>query len=166
MKKLLKLFGLLLAMGTLFCLSSCDGLFGGGANGADDSNTPETTSSNPINHTFVKEDTVGYNYYYYTSTTRFSYGEHTECYYQISFNVAKKTWIIYTRPVASTTKIEDIASGSYEGDPSKEGKLKLIAADNKSATQTVKVEKNSAGKLCFIGDVAASHQYLGAKDEK
>lgn len=90
MKKLLKLFGLLIAMGTLFCLSGCDQLFN---LGNEDDNTQQTTTDDEIGdvleHTFIMEKPQGYSFYYYTSTTRFIYDE-KESYYQISFDVGKK----------------------------------------------------------------------------
>ena len=158
MKKLLKLFGLLLAMGTLFCLSGCDGLFEGEA---------EEDYSKPINHTFVKDNTtVGNSFVYYNSTTKFSYTGHDACYYQMSFNTGKKTWSIYTRTTSSTNKIEDVSGGTYTGDPLKEGELTLTSSDAKSESQTVTIKRNTEGTLSFVGNVAAAHKAIGAKDAK
>ena len=161
MKKLLKLFGLLIAMGTLFCLTSCDGLLDAKT---DDE---EVDYSKPINHTFVKDNTtVGNSFVYYNSTTKFSYTGHDACYYQMSFNTGKKTWSIYTRTTSSTTKIEDVAGGTYTGDPLKEGALTLTPTDGKTVEQTVTIEKNAEGSLTFVGNVAAAHKIIGAKDAK
>ena len=156
MKKLSKLFGLLLAMGTLFCLSSCDGIVGG---------NKDDEIGDVLEHTFVMEKPQGYNFYYYTSTTRFTY-DGKESYYQISFDTAKKNWKMYTRPVASTTPSEDIASGTYTGNPAAEGELVFTSPDNTNYSQTVTVKTNSDGKLCFNGNVAAAHKKIGAKDAK
>ena len=158
MKKLLKLFGLLIAMGTLFCLSSCDGLFGGAS---------EQDYSKPINHTFVKDNTtVGNSFVYYNSTTQFSYAGHNACYYQMSFNTGKKTWLIYTRTTSSTNKLEDVSGGTYTGNPLVEGDLVLTSSDAKSESQTVTIKKNTEGTLYFVGNVAAAHKAIGATDAK
>ena len=168
MKKLLKLFGLLLAMGTLFCLSSCDDLLGlNGENTPTKQEIEDEYYNNPINHTFVKDNTtVGNSFIYYNSTTKFSYTNHDSCYYQMSFNVGKKTWQIYTRTTSSVTKIEDVSGGTFTGNPSAEGDLVLTSSDVKSASQTVTIKKNDDGTLYFVGNVAASHKAIGAKDAK
>ena len=154
MKKLLKLFGLLIAMGTLFCLSSCDGLLGGGE------------EEEVLEHTFVidmaDKDITKQIYIYYTSTTRFSYDDHPNCYYQMVFNKQGNKWSMYTRPVESMTKIKDIASGTFGNNESviTEGTVTL------SDKETIKIKKNSDGKLYFTANVYASHKSLGAKDAK
>ena len=158
MKKLLKLFGLLIAFGTLFCLSGCGNLL---------NKSSDDDYSEPINHTFVRDMTMpGDSFVYYNSTKAFSYKDNASCYYQIKFNAGKKTWMLYTRTTASSTPIEEIAGGTFTGSPSKEGELTLTSADEKTATQTVTVAKNSDDILSFVADVVASHKYLGAKDSK
>ena len=155
MKKLLKLFGLLIAMGTLFCLSSCDSLFGG-----------NEQEDEVLEHTFVidmaDKDITKQIYIYYTSTTRFSYDDHPNCYYQMVFNKQGNKWSMYTRPVESMTKIKDIASGTFGNNESviTEGTVTL------SNKETIKIKKNSDGKLYFTANVYASHKELGAKDAK
>ena len=168
MKKLLKLFGLLLAMGTLFCLSSCDDLLG--LNGEDNTQqaatTTTTTDNEVLEHTFVMDmadkDPAKQIYIYYTSTTRFSYPDHPNCYYQVVFNKQGNKWSMYTRPVESMNKINDVASGTYGKDESviTEGTVTL------SDKETITIKKNSEGKLYFTANVYASHKAIGAKDDK
>ena len=164
MKKIFKVFGALLAFAMVIGLSSCgDMLNGTQNNGKDDA----MDYSQPINHTFVKDNTtVGNSFYYYNSTTVFSYEGHDACYYQMSFSTSKKTWLIYTRTTSSTNKIQDVAWGNYTGDPAKEGELVLTSTDGKSASQTVTIKKDTSGNLYFVGDVAAAHKSIGAKDAK
>lgn len=159
MKKLLKLFGLLIAMGTLFCLSSCDGIFGG---------ETEEDYSKPINHTFVKDSTdTGYFVCHYNAQNIFNYKDYTNCYYQIEFTASTpKKFNLYSRTKQSTNVIESIAKGTFTGDPWKEGEVVLTISEGNCAFQTITIAKNADGILSFTGDVAASHKYLGAHDSK
>ena len=173
MKKICKLFGVLLAFTMVIGLASCDGLFNPGNTGfgragnAGNSGSQQQGDTDPIKHTFIKDDTTGISFFYYTSTTRFTYPDNPEiCYYQISFNAGEKTWILYARPAASTKAKEQIANGTYTGDPSKVGTLVLTSPDGKAASQTIEIKTNDAGRLYFVGDVTASHKYLNAQDEK
>ena len=155
MKKLFKLFGLLIITSTILCLSSCNGIFGG-----------EKKDEEVLEHTFVMDmadkDPAKQIYIYYTSTTRFSYENHPNCYYQMVFSKQGNTWTMYTRPVESMTKITDIGSGTYGKDESviAEGTVTL------SDKETITITKNSDGKLCFKANVYASHKAIGAKDAK
>ena len=171
MKKIFKLTGVLLALAMLIGLSSCADLLGVGLGGTEKktSQQKQTTQdySKPINHEFYKDNTtVGISFFYYNSTQKFSYTGHDACYYQISFNAGKKTWSMFTRTTSSTDKIEDVAWGSYTGDPSKEGTLVLTSTDGQTASQTVTIKKDAAGNLYFVGDVAAAHKYISATDAK
>ena len=189
MKKLLKLFGLLLAMGTLFCLSSCDDLFN---LGNEDDNTQQTTTddeeqaqayvkaTDTINHEFYLSDDKT-SYIYYTSTQLFNYGEYTDCVYQISFTpkdsgATKGTWKLYTRPIASVKTIQMIYSGTFQGVDSGSvkngGTVKLLIDNevidtltiaNKSVTTAT---KTTVTAFAFTANVAASHKVIGAEDAK
>ena len=64
------------------------------------------------------------------------------------------------------TKIKDIAAGTYTGDPSKAGELKLSDADEPKYSQTVTIKTGSDGKLYFVGNVTPAHKAIGAKDAK
>ena len=181
MKKLLKLFGLLIAMGTLFCLSSCDDLF----NTGDDTPVEEKAkayvqSTDSINHEFYLSDDKN-SYIYYTSTQLFNYGNHTDCVYQISFTprdsaATKGTWKLYTRPIASTKTIEMVYQGTFQGENSGSvrngGTIKLLidnevvdtlTVESKGVTTATGVSKTA---FAFTANVAASHKAIGAKDAK
>lgn len=187
MKKLLKLFGLLLAMGTLFCLSGCDlaTLLG-------EDNTQQTPrdneekakeyvkSTDAINHEFYLSDDKN-SYIYYTSTQLFNYGDHTDCIYQISFTpkdsaATKGTWKLYTRPIASTKLIEMVYQGTFQGVNSGSvrngGTVQLLinnevidtlTVESKGITTATGVTKTA---FAFTANVAASHKAIGAKDAK
>ena len=160
MKKLLKLFGLLIAFGTLFCLSGCGNL--------TSKSEEEVDYSQPINHLFLKDTTdTGYFVCHYNAQNIFKYKDYTNCYYQIEFTASSpKKFNLYTRTKASTNIIESIAKGTFTGDPWKEGDVTLTISEGNCAFQTITITKNNSGILCFTGDVAASHQFLGAKDSK
>jgi hypothetical protein len=183
MKKLLKLFGLLLAMGTLFCLSSCDDLFNMDNN--EDKPVEEKAkeyvkSTDAINHEFYLSDDKT-SYIYYTSTKLFSYENYTDCVYQISFTpkdsaASKGTWKLYTRPIASTKTIEMVYSGTFKavgsGSIRNGGTVELLINDevvdtltveNKTVTTATGVSKTA---YAFTANVAASHKAIGAKDAK
>lgn len=179
MKKLLKLFGLLIAMGTLFCLSSCDGLFGGGEEEEEKART-YVKSTDSINHEFYLSDDKS-SYIYYTSTQLFNYGKHTDCIYQISFTpkdsaASKGTWKLYTRPIASTKTIEMVYEGTFQGENSGSvrngGTVKLLI--NNEVVDTLTVESKgittatgvSKTAFAFTANVAASHKAIGATDAK
>ena len=171
MKKLLKLFGLLLAMGTLFCLSSCDGLFGGN----------ENEEETEIIHEFYQSDKKGY-YYYYTSTTGFTYttqdgivyDKSNPCIYQVCFSQGanKGTWNMYTRTKASYNKIEDVYKDvTYEGDVSKDGEVKLYLEGKlfqtiKIETKTIQLTNTTPTTCVFTANIIAAHKKIKATDAK
>ena len=156
MKKIFKLFGIMIAVTTLMCLSSCDQLL----------NLGENENDEVLTHSFVidmgDKDITKQIYIYYTSTTRFSYGDHPSCYYQMVFSKQGNTWKLYTRPVDSMTKINDVGEGTFGSKESviTEGTVTL------SDKETITIKKNSDGKLYFTLNVAASHKAIGAKDSK
>ena len=186
MKKLLKLFGLLLAMGTLFCLSSCDDLFNMDNN--EDKPVEEKAkeyvkSTDAINHEFYLSDDKT-QYIYYTSTTAFNYQDYENCIYQISFTpknsaATKGTWIIYTRPINSYNTIERLyegCSGTFEGvnngSVRNGGTVKLLLDNQEISTVTIENktltnEKNkTVTAYAFTLNVVAAHKYIGAEDVK
>lgn len=161
MKKIFKVFGALLAFAMVIGLSSCGDMLNGTQNNGKDDEIGDV-----LEHTFVLDmgdkDITKQTFIYYTSTTRFSYGEYTQCYYQMSFNVSKKSWILYTRPAASTTPIQEVGKGSYgsKESPIVEGTVTL------DGLQAIELKKQSDGKLYFIANIAAVHKAIGAHDEK
>ena len=142
------------------CLSGCSGLTG--------SKKETMDYSQPINHLFIKDsEDTGFFVCHYNGQTIFTYDDYENCYYQMEFTSSTpKKFTLYSRTKASTTPIEIIAKGTFEGDPYKEGTIKLTVAEGNSAFQTITIEKNNSGILCFTGDVAVSHQYIGAVDSK
>ncbi len=180
MKKLLKLFGLLIAMGTLFCLTSCDGLFGGEAEEDIEKAKKYVKSTDKIDHEFYLSDDKS-SYIYYTSTQLFDYGKHTDCVYQISFTpkdsaATKGTWKLYTRPIASTKTIEMVYEGTFQGENSGSvrngGTVNLlinnevidtITVESKGVTTATGVSKTA---FAFTANVSASHKAIGATDAK
>ena len=193
MKKLLKLFGLLLAMGTLFCLSGCDlaTLLG-------EDNTQQTprdneekaktyeevTSGDKIEHEFYLSLDQPKSNKYFTSTTAFTYttskgvvyDETNPCIYQFCFHPTisaetKGTWTLYTRPKASTSTIELIYKGTYEGKVTDNGQVKLFIDNNLIQTLDVKkkviqLENTSPDTYVFTANMTAAHKSIGAKDAK
>ena len=162
MKKLFKLFGLMIITSTLFCLSSCGNIFGN-----------KSGDDEVINHDFViapnGKDITTQQFIYYVSTTIFSYQGYEKCYYQINFNRATKSWRMFTRAVASETPITDIASGTYGEDKDviiNGGTLVLTDADDAQYSQTVTIVKAADGTLSFNANVAPAHKSIGAKDAK
>ena len=189
MKKLFRLFGLLLAMGTLFCLSGCDQLF----NSENEDDKPveekakdyvEVTSGDKIEHMFYLSLDQPKANKYFTSTTAFTYttlkgvvyDETNPCVYQFCFHPTnsaetKGTWTLYTRPKGSTTTIELIYKGTYEGKVTDNGEVKLLI-DN-ALIQTIEIEKKviqlektSPDTYVFTANMAASHKAIGATDAK
>ena len=155
-----KLLGLLLALATVIGFTACDGLFDLGTGGEED-------YSEPINHTFVRADSdVGYSFAHYDAQNTFNYGNHTNCYYQIEFTSSSKAFSLYTRTKGTYDIIEKLTSGTYAGDPFKEGVVTLTTVEGKSIFQTITIQKNASGKLYFNGDVSVTHKAIGAHDEK
>ena len=165
MKKLFRLFGLLIAVSTLMCLSSCGGITGTGT-GEEENTTMDY--SKPINHTFIKNSTdTGYFVCHYNAQNIFSYKNYTNCYYQIEFtNSSPKKFNLYSRTKESTNVLQTIAKGTFTGDPWKEGDVVLTITEGQSASQTITIKKDQNGVLYFTGDVAASHAFIGATDAK
>ena len=165
MKKIFKVFGALLAFAMVIGLSSCgDMLNGTQNNGKDDA----MDYSQPINHTFKKDSTdTGYFVCHYNAQNTFSYQGHDNCYYQMEFTSSTpKKFTLYSRTKKSTNVLETIARGTFTGDPWKEGDVVLTVTEGNSAFQTISIKKDAEGTLYFVGDVAASHKYIGAKDDK
>lgn len=161
MKKIFKLLGLLLALATVIGFTACDGLFGLGAG------TDEDDYSQPINHTFLRaESDVGYFVCHYDAQNTFNYGNHTNCYYQIEFTSSSKSFTLSTRKKGSMEILEKLTSGTYAGDPFKEGVVTLTTVEGKSIFQTITIQKNASGRLFFNGDVSVTHKAIGAHDEK
>ena len=169
MKKLLKLFGILIAVSTIFCLSACDlaGLLGDNGN-TTKQELDDEYYNNPIEHTFVRAASdSGYIYCHYDAQNTFTYGNHTNCYYQIEFSYASPIkFSLYTRKKGSMELIETIANGTITGDPWKEGVVTFTTIEGKSVFQTITIKKDSNNVLYFNGDVSVTHKALGAKDEK
>ena len=189
MKKILKLFGVLLAAATLFSLSACDlaTLMGGGNTGMKAANGGNNNSSqtgdesgDPINHTFYLSDDQ-FAHKYFTDTQSFSFTDkdgvhYTECIYQISFSPSTTqetsgTWIMYIRPKASTSNKETQYKGTYEGNVKQEGNVKLYV--DGQLLKTIKIEykevqltSTTKTTYVFTTDVSKAHQYYGAQDEK
>ena len=162
MKKIFKVFGVLLAFMMVIGLTSCGDLFNFGNN--------KDEIGDVLEHTFVidmaDKDIDKQISIYYTSTKRFSYKDNDACYYQVAFNKQHNSWFMYTRPANSTNKISDVASGTYTGDIVKEGTLVLSSTEYPEYAQTVTLKINSNGKLYFTANVASAHKFLGAHDEK
>ena len=170
MKKLLKLFGLLIAMGTLFCLSSCDSLLNGS----------EPKDETPVvDYTFyLSDDKVSYQYF--SGTTQFSYTDsdgvkHDDCIYQVSFtpktsNTGK--WMMYIRPKSSTTTVETKFKGTYEGNVKQEGQVKLLNEDgqlNRNITieyKEIQLTNSKKTTYVFTTDVGEVHKYYGCSNAK
>ena len=172
MKKLFKLFGILIAVSTLMCLSSCKDIMGGSKDDKEEI----------INHEFYHSDKKG-SYYYYTSTTSFTYtspengtvyDKTNPCIYQVCFTQGtnKGTWNMYTRPKSSQTPIDFVyKNGTYEGDVSKEGVIKLYIENElfqtiTLETKTVQLENTTPTALVFTANITAAHKSIGAKDSK
>ena len=185
MKKLSKILGLTVLTGILFCMSGCSGLFEG--NGFKIKNADDVKEymedAEAINHTFYLSDDKS-SWIYYTSTTAFNYPDHDDCIYQFSFTpkttaATNGTWILYTRPRGSTTKIEQIyegCSGTFEGVNNGSirngGTVKLlldgqeistVSIENKQITTATGVSKTA---YAFTLNVVAAHKYIGAEDVK
>ncbi|MBO4532983.1 MAG: hypothetical protein J5726_04725 [Treponema sp.] len=185
MKKICKLFGVLLAFTMVIGLASCDGLFNPGNTGfgragnAGNSGSQQQGDETPINHTFYLSDNQ-FAHKYYTDTTHFSFTDkdgvyYADCIYQISFSPNTKgtggNWIMYIRPDGSTSNKETQYKGTYEGDAENEGTLKLYVNDELLKTLTlenkeIQVKSITKTALTFTTDVAKAHKYYGAKDEK
>ena len=171
MKKIFKVFGVLLAFMMVIGLTSCGDLFNFG-NNKDDSN-------DPINHTFYLSLSQT-QYKYYSDTTHFSFTDkdgvfYADCIYQISFTPNTKgtggNWIMYIRPDGSYSNKETQYKGTYEGNAENEGTLKLYVNDELLKTLTlenkeIQVKSITKTALTFTTDVAKAHKYYGAKDEK
>ena len=169
MKKLFKLFGLLIITSTILCLSSCGNVFG---NKSDD---------DEIIHDFYNSDKKGY-YYYYTSTTTFTYtspdgtiyDKSNPCIYQICFSQGtnKGTWNMYTRPKATSKALDMIyTDGTYDGDVSKDGEVKLYIAGEyfqtiNIETKTIQLENSSPTCCAFSANIIAAHKKINATDSK
>ena len=162
MKKIFKVFSALLAFMMVIGLTSCGDLFNTG-----DANDDEYYN-NPIEHTFIRAATdSGYNYCHYDAQNTFTYGNHTNCYYQIEFSYASPIkFSLYTRKKGSYELIETIAKGTITGDPWKEGVVTFTTIEGKTVFQTITIKKDSNNVLYFNGDVSVTHKALGAHDEK
>lgn len=185
MKKIFKLTGALLALAMVIGLSSCADLLGVGLGGTEKKKqtTTETpmeyvNADTPINHEFYLSDDKS-SYIYYTSTTRFTYENHNDCVYQISFTpsdsaATKGTWKLYTRERAGKT-IEMIYEGTFKGIDNgsvrKGGTVQLLIGTTVVDTITVEnrtVQLTSGNKQAYacIVNVASAHKAIGAKDAK
>ncbi|MBP5603332.1 MAG: hypothetical protein J6X78_11470 [Treponema sp.] len=185
MKKIFKLFGILLAIGTILCLASCDGLLNMMLDNEEDKDqTPEgiayTQADSTINHEFYLSDDMN-SYIYYTSTQSFNYGNHQDCIYQISFTpknsaASKGTWKLFTRPKATTKTIEMIYQGTFEGvnngSVRNGGTVQLKIGNDVIETLNIEMKSvtTSSGATldayaCIV-NVAASHTAIGATDSK
>ena len=182
MKKILKLFGVLIAMSTLLCLSGCDlaSLLGGGDSTPEEvAKEYQKVTGDAINHEFYLSDNKG-DYSYYTSTTSFTYGNHEDCIYQINFvrkntPATEGTWKLYTRPRGSTKTIEMVYSGTFKGvnggSVRTGGTVDLFIDGNKIDTidiqyKTVQLRSGTTEAYACNLNVAASHAAIGAHDEK
>lgn len=180
MKKLWKLFGILIAVSTLFCLSGCDMLLG-----SKDNSTPEekakeyVKSTDAINHEFYLSDNKG-QYVYYTSTQRFKYGNHDDCIYQVNFTTkdsagTKGDWKLYTRERGSTKTIEMIYKGTFKGvsngSVTSGGTVELYIGEELYDTlnielKTVALTSGDKEAYAFTTNVAAAHASINAEDVK
>ncbi len=181
MKKILKVFSILMAVAMIAGFTSCDDIFNFGFP-ENNNNSQQATNGDdktPINHTFYLSLSQT-QYKYYTDTTHFSFTDkdgvfYADCIYQISFTPNTKgtggTWMMYIRPDGSTTNKETQYKGTYEGDVEKEGTVKLYVNNELLKTLTIEykeVQVKNITKTAFVftTDVAKAHQYYGAKDEK
>jgi len=179
MKKLFRLFGLLIAVSTLMCLSSCGGITGTGT-GEEENTNVNGNENQVISHGFYLSDDKG-GIIYYTSTQSFNYGNHEDCIYQVQFNLnnsaaTKGSWLLYTRPRGTTTVIDNVYEGTFRGVNSgsiRNGGTVELLIDSK-VVDTLTVEKKtittSKGTVLdaftFMANVTASHKAIGATDAK
>lgn len=186
MKKIFKLTGVLLALAMVIGLSSCADLLGVGLGGTEKKKqtTTETPmeyvdADTPINHEFYLSDDKT-SYIYYTSTTRFTYGNHNDCIYQISFKpdnsaATKGTWKLYTRERSTVKTIEMIYEGTFKGVDNGSvktgGTVQLLIGNTVVDTMEIEsktVQLTSGNKTALACDVnvASAHKAIGAKDAK
>lgn len=153
MKKIFKLFGVLLAFAMVVGLSSCGNIFGTDTTGLNNQGTQNNNNGNnnqqqqisgKVEHEFYLSDDKS-SYIYYTDLQLFTYscvdskgnelvyGPDNPCYYQISFYVknsanTKGTWTMYTRPKSSTNTLEDftVLKGDFDGNIKEPGTVKLL----------------------------------------
>ena len=181
MKKIFKVFGVLIAFSTLLCLTGCDlaGLFGEGDKTPEEiAKKYQKADGEAINHEFYLSDDKS-SYIYYTSIQRFAYGNHNDCIYQISFTPKKSdaiegTWKLYSRERAGKT-IELIYDGTFKGvnggSVRNGGTVDIFIGNEKIDTLTIeeRAVNLSSGtavkKACYV-NVAASHKAIGAHDQK
>lgn len=191
MKKICKVFGVLLAFAMVVGLSSCDSLWKMYLPDEEDDNTVQTTDDTnetpmeyvtvdtPINHEFYLSDDKS-SYIYYTSTTRFIYENHDDCIYQISFTPTKSDasqgkWKLYTRERATVKTIDMIHQGTFKGvngGSIKTGGTVQLLIDNQ-VIQTIEISKKTVqlasgskeAYACQI-NVAAAHKAINATDAK
>ncbi len=192
MKKIFKVFSLLLAFATLMTLTSCDDLWGlinendkpqsSQQDNTTDDGTPKdyVAVTGVINHDFYLSDDKG-SYIYYTSINSFQYGNYTDCVYQISFTpkdsaATRGDWKLYTRPRGSNKTIDFIYKGTFEGvnggSIKTGGTVKLLIGSELVDTLTIAKSniKVLSGeireKYVFNANVSAAHAAIDAHDEK
>lgn len=164
MKKLKIILATLFTIGLAFSFVSCDDLI--------NSLTEEEDSGSTTNMYEFKltDGTELSTFVYYTSTEKFTYTSPTTnetydyCQYQLSFNVGKKTWILYTRPVKTSSNLDTVASGTYTGDLFNDGDVVLTYSSDYASigtSETVTVSNKS-----FELNVYAAHKAMGAADAK
>ncbi len=195
MKKILKVFSILMAVAMIAGFTSCDDIFNFGfpennenqqtTNGDNDTTNKEPMQyidniTEVINHDFYLSDDKS-SYIYYTSINSFQYGNHTNCVYQISFTPKRSDasagdWKLYTRPRASSKTINFIYQGTFEGvnggSVRNGGTVKLMIGSEVVDTFTISKQNikilsgETKEKFVFTANVAAAHAAIDAKDEK
>ncbi len=182
MKKIFKLFGVLIAMSTLLCLSGCDlaSLLGGGDSTPEEvAKEYQKVTGDAIEHEFYLSDDKS-SYIYYTSIQRFAYGNHNDCIYQISFTPKKSdaiegTWKLYSRERGNPKIIELVYDGTFKGvnggSVRNGGTVNILINNEVIDTLTIEerpvnLASGTATKMACFVNVAASHKVLNAHDEK
>ena len=173
------------------CADLLSGLANNGTKNGNGTETEKEKEKEDTNSTEEKKSIYNFkatqksgSYLYFTSTETFEYTSKTDnkkytgCIYQICFNSknsanTKGSWVVYSRPKASTQTIEIVAKGDFEGNPYEAGSIKLTyEAGDSAGTVTVSgeaVKKNLEWDytgLTFSMDVTKLHSTIGAVDEK
>ena len=162
MKKLKIILATLFTIGLAFSFVSCDDLINSLTEEEEEEDDSGSSSSGTLKKTFKLTQISGAYYYYSEVVTGdagwdYTYnGEtHTDCIYQISFKATnsantKGTVTIYTRPRASTTTIESIATGTWTS----------TAAINADGTVTITYDDETVAEATISGS-GASKDSLG-----
>lgn len=186
MKKLKIILATLFTIGLAFSFVSCDDLINSlTEEEEEEDDSGSSSSSKTLKKTFKLTQISGAYYYYSEVVTGagwdYTYnGEtHTDCIYQISFKATnsantKGTVTIYTRPRASTTTIESIATGSWESTApiNADGTVTITYEDNTVANPTISgsgASQDSNGKDIggtFTLDVYKMSSGINASDAK